>query len=226
MKKCLLLVTSILLISCKSEADNAVAKFESYTAAICACKDPACVDKVAAEKDVFERESTKKLQGSTPTEAQAKRVMASMEKYEKCQGQFKLDAGAQFGYEALVKGIAEAKTKLGDGSIDAMACASVATSLEMKELIEASKNPNFGNVRKAMEEGAKVCLSDAPIAILERETKAAEAARLAKPTETVLTECFNAEYTMALESAAKNSGIAAKVAAIKTRFDAVCPATP
>lgn len=79
------------------------------------------------------------------------------------------------------------------------------------------------NAHKALAaELEQLCNADLPLAVITKAVEKAEAARKAKPDEKVLSECYSAELTVALDQMKKvNTQANAKDAL--TRFAVVCP---
>ena len=94
--------------------------------------------------------------------------------------------------------------------------------------LDCAQVENLGDARKAgknlegLAEYEKLCTLDLPLAVLTKELARIEAARAAKPDEKVLSECYNAKYTTALEQLAqyKHEDTAKGFVA---RFATACP---
>lgn len=68
----------------------------------------------------------------------------------------------------------------------------------------------------------QLCTKDLYLAMIKVEVEKAEAARKAKPDEQMLSECFNASYSYAVDEMTTAKTIDSAKDLI-TRFDAVCP---
>jgi hypothetical protein len=130
----------------------------------------------------------------------------------------KLDEADKFFLKSIQDELAEVKAAVAKGEYPAIKCA--AASAYGDEL----KKKTNAEAEAAVKELTQACGFDAPLAALEKATKAAENARKAKPTDNPLSECYNAEQSMALDELKKaGHDNDDKVKAVVTRWNAACP---
>ena len=126
------------------------------------------------------------------------------------------NAGNEFMSKMIVDDLPAIRTAVGSSepSSASIKCAQV------ENLADARKS---GKNMEGLAEYEKLCTTDLPLATLKVELDKIEAARKAKPDEAVLSECYNANYTTALEALAKfkHEDLAKGYVA---RFTAACPA--
>jgi hypothetical protein len=129
-----------------------------------------------------------------------------------------LDEADKFFLKSVQDDLAAVKAAVAKGESPGFKCAgasSYADKLKTKKNAEAEA---------AVKELTQVCGFDAPLAALEKATKAAEDARKAKPTDNPLSECYSADQSTSLDEL-KKAGHEGddKVKALVARWNAACP---
>jgi len=119
--------------------------------------------------------------------------------------------GVRIAREELVK----IKAALAAGTAAGMECAGAQGALKRD-------TSDAGKPLKA--ELEQVCGYDVPLLAVTTATKQAEDARAANPTKQPLSECYSAEYELALKVLEPRHAADAKVMAVKDRWAKVCPA--
>jgi len=98
-------------------------------------------------------------------------------------------------------------------------CAAAMSYAEDIEVIEGNEQ-----VTNTVEELEKLCTFEGPLAAAVRQVEAAEKAREEQPDETVLSECYNADYDMAIKALTEGGHAEhEKVVAVVERWTTVCP---
>ncbi len=131
----------------------------------------------------------------------------------------KLDPGKQFMLDSARDNIKEAKEKLAAGTPEKAKfdCTTVMTAA--KDLAGVTDEA----VVTVVKEGEQLCGFDIPYATAEKFVKVAEEARKANPDKKMLSECFKADYNMAIADLKKKHADDEKVKALEARFAAACP---
>ncbi len=125
------------------------------------------------------------------------------------------DPALSFVAKGATEGVAKIKAAIAAGKPDdaMFSCAHTANI----DTLKASK-PH----QALATELEQLCNTDLPLAMITKGTEAAEAARKAKPDEKVLSECYNAYITTALDEM-KKAKTDAKAKDVLARFMAACP---
>jgi hypothetical protein len=128
------------------------------------------------------------------------------------------DEGERAAAEFVMKGAREAMPQLE---------AAIAGAKPSDGMFKCAHMANIDVIKKADSNFAarfeKLCTHDLQIAMIKRAVEAAEVARKAKPDEQMLSECFNADYTVALEDLEKAGKMDDAAKALVARFTAACP---
>jgi hypothetical protein len=105
--------------------------------------------------------------------------------------------------------------------------AAIASAKPSDGMFKCAHMANLDVIKKADSNFAarfeKLCTHDLQIAMMKRAVEQAETARKAKPDEQMLSECFNADYTVGLEDLEKAGKIDDAAKALTARFAAACP---
>jgi hypothetical protein len=128
-----------------------------------------------------------------------------------------LDQGQAFALERGQENLKEVKDALAAGEDTDIKCAAALGYAEQLEGIEDE------GAKALLTEARAICRLDAPLATAEREIAEAEQAREAEPDKQPLSECFNANISMAFKTLEEHHADDGKFAALKERFAAVCP---
>lgn len=204
----------------KSKADEVLAKMEGFKNDACACKDEACVDKVEQAVRDYQKATLDSLKDEKASDAQMKKLVEISKTMDTCASKYQLDAGTKFVLEGLKKDVVEVKDKVSKGEVSSMDCVGISLAVDDERLVKGGETRP--DVAELIKEGAKLCKEDIPLMVLEKETKKAEDAR-AKDAKGVLSECFSANFSLALEEANKTPAAADKAKSIEARFLAACP---
>jgi hypothetical protein len=119
-----------------------------------------------------------------------------------------------FSLEQAREGLAEIKATLERGESVDIACAaseSYASDLTSEEGKKIAADLN------------QICGFDAPVAVARAALAAAEKARADKGEEEVLSECFSAEWNMALSTLKEKFADKPVIAELEGKWTAVCP---
>jgi hypothetical protein len=127
-----------------------------------------------------------------------------------------LDPGQEFAMESATENLEEVKKLVASGETDLdIKCASVTGYTDQLKDVAAAKD--------LVAEADKICGYEVPLKAAEAEVTKTEEARKAKPDEKVLSECFNANYDMAMKALKEKHADDPKLKALEDRFAAACP---
>jgi hypothetical protein len=128
-----------------------------------------------------------------------------------------LDEGDKFIFDSAKEDLQEAKDKAAKGEDAGTSCVA---AMSYAEKLRDKKVPEIETFLSDLD---KTCGYDIPIKVLETETaKAEEARKKAKPGD-VLSECYNATASTALEDLKKKHAEDAKVKELEGRWNTACP---
>lgn len=129
----------------------------------------------------------------------------------------KKDPAADFKLESVQADIKKIEAALAAGEDAQFKCA--AGLSYAKDFATSSDE----TTQKAGEEITKLCTYDVPMLAATQAVSTAEAARAATPEKSPLSECFNANWEMAVEELEKNYSDDATFVALKERWTVACP---
>jgi hypothetical protein len=132
-----------------------------------------------------------------------------------------LDAGEEFALSSIQGDLKTIRERLkGDDPLSiTITCG--ATRAMAEKL--APKAPAVPAIAAAVKEASTLCDHDLPLALAEFATGKAESARKAQHGPGILSECYSAEMTTALQALEKNHADDDKLKTIKARWAKACP---
>lgn len=216
MKKLLVL---LLIVACKDEGKEVLAKLADFEKAMCACPDEACAKKVRAEHEAYTSGGAMKK----PSDKQMSEVMDIERRIDTCEGKYVMSESATMALDNMKKDLASAKEKVAAGKYveTSMSCSPSALESFQKSYgaIAASKP----EIKTFLDEYAAYCKDggmhiEAVTAVVTK----AEAARAATPTGSI-PECSSADLTLAEVKLKDVPGGPEKLAPLKERYAKACP---
>ena len=118
----------------------------------------------------------------------------------------------EFAVEQITAAIGEIKAGLGKGDPGSVRNSCSSFSAMAKHVADAAA------AKALIDEGTKLCNFDVPLSQAEMEVKKAEKARAADPKRKVLSECFSADWGMAISELKKGFAEDPKVKDLEARW--------
>lgn len=129
-----------------------------------------------------------------------------------------LAADEQFIYDSLKTDTQKIKDEIAKKENPYLTCAGAMSYAESLATVEGN-----AEVTATREEVNKLCTYEGPIMVLDDATAKAEAARQAQGADAVVSECFNADQSLAVDELNKSAKDDAKFKELLDRWNKACP---